>query len=93
MALRLTEPLTEMSARHLPGGKGQPACKADNLTAICEPAVWTMWEPQCITFRWASMACYRDSFTFYLFILCDNAALYKLPQKQQMLTLPLMKGN
>jgi hypothetical protein len=28
-----------MSTRNLPGGKGQPACKADNLTAICEPIV------------------------------------------------------
>jgi hypothetical protein len=24
---------------NLPGGKGQPACKADNITAICEPIV------------------------------------------------------
>jgi hypothetical protein len=39
MALGLTQPLTEMSARNLPRGKGWPACKADNLTAICEPIV------------------------------------------------------
>jgi hypothetical protein len=31
--------LTEMSTRNLPGGKGRPARKADNLTAICEPIV------------------------------------------------------
>jgi hypothetical protein len=30
-----TQPLTEMSTRNLPGGKGRPARKADNLTAIC----------------------------------------------------------
>jgi hypothetical protein len=36
MALRSTQPLTEMSTRNLPGGKGRPARKADNLTAICE---------------------------------------------------------
>jgi hypothetical protein len=36
MALGLTSPLTEMSTRNLPGVKGQPACKVDNLTAICE---------------------------------------------------------
>jgi hypothetical protein len=35
MALGSTHPLTEMSTRNLPGGKGQPASKADNLTAIC----------------------------------------------------------
>jgi hypothetical protein len=39
MALGSTQPLTEMSTRDLPGGKGRPACEADNLTAICEPTV------------------------------------------------------
>jgi hypothetical protein len=28
--------LTEMSTRNLPGGKGRPARKSDNLTVICE---------------------------------------------------------
>jgi hypothetical protein len=36
MALGSIQPITEMSTRNLPGGKGQPVCKADNLTAICE---------------------------------------------------------
>jgi hypothetical protein len=31
--------LTEMSIRNLIGGKGRPARKGDNLTAICEPTV------------------------------------------------------
>jgi hypothetical protein len=38
MAMRLTQPLTEISTRDLRkvrGGKGWPARKADNLTAIC----------------------------------------------------------
>jgi hypothetical protein len=39
MTLGSTQPLTEMSARNLPGGKGRPARKTDNLTAICEPIV------------------------------------------------------
>jgi hypothetical protein len=30
MALGSTQPLTEMSTRNLPGGKGRPARKADN---------------------------------------------------------------
>jgi hypothetical protein len=38
MALGSTQPLTEMSTRNLPGGKGRPARKAE-LTAICEPIV------------------------------------------------------
>jgi hypothetical protein len=36
MAMESTQPLTEMSARNLLGGKGQPARKADKLNAICE---------------------------------------------------------
>jgi hypothetical protein len=39
MALRSTQPLTEMSTRNIPGGKERPARKADNLIAICEPIV------------------------------------------------------
>jgi hypothetical protein len=35
-ALGLVQSLTHMSTRGLPGGKGQSACKADNLTSICE---------------------------------------------------------
>jgi hypothetical protein len=39
MAPGSTQPLTEMSTRNLPGGKGRPARGADNLTANCEPIV------------------------------------------------------
>jgi hypothetical protein len=39
MALGSTQPLTEMSTRNLPGSKGRPARKADNLTAMYEPIV------------------------------------------------------
>jgi hypothetical protein len=39
MALGSTQPLTEMSNRNLPGGKGRPVRKPDNLTAICEQTV------------------------------------------------------
>jgi hypothetical protein len=38
MALGLTQPLTEMSTRNLPGGK-KTLRRADNLAAICEPDV------------------------------------------------------
>jgi hypothetical protein len=38
MALGSTQPLTEMSTRNLPGGKGWEELKADNLAA-CEPIV------------------------------------------------------
>jgi hypothetical protein len=39
MVLMSTQPLIEMSTRNLPGSKGLPAHKANNLTAICEPIV------------------------------------------------------
>jgi hypothetical protein len=38
MALGSAQPLTEMSTRNVPGGKGRPECEAD-LTPICEPIV------------------------------------------------------
>jgi hypothetical protein len=41
--------------------KGWPACKAENLTAICEPAVYKMWELRRLANLWASTA-YCDDF-------------------------------
>jgi hypothetical protein len=73
MALGSTQPLTEMmSTRDLPGGKGRLARKTDNLTAICEPIVYKMWEPRRLTTLWAFMACYKDSFTFF-YLYCPFA--------------------
>jgi hypothetical protein len=40
MALGSTQPLTEISIGNLPEGKGWPARKADNLTAMCDPTVY-----------------------------------------------------
>jgi hypothetical protein len=57
------QPLTEMSTRNAPGGKGRTTHKAD-LTAICELIVHKMWEPRRLTTLWASTACYRDIFTY-----------------------------
>jgi hypothetical protein len=67
MSLGSTQPLTEMSTRYIPGGKGRSARKAENLTAICEPIVYKMWRPLRLKILWASKTCYRDSFAFYLF--------------------------
>jgi hypothetical protein len=39
MAVGSTQRLTEISIRNLPGSKGRPVRKADNLIAICEPIV------------------------------------------------------
>jgi hypothetical protein len=61
MGLESTQPITEMSTKNLPGGKGWLECKADDITAICDPIVGKMWEPRRLKTPWASTACYRDS--------------------------------
>jgi hypothetical protein len=61
MVLGSTQPLTEMSTRNLPGGKGWPAHKADNLAVICEPIVWDSIR---LTTLWTYTTYYRDSFAF-----------------------------
>jgi hypothetical protein len=65
-ALKSFQPhyLTDVSTSNLPTGKGRPALKADNLTAIREPIVLKMWEPRRLITLWASTVSYRDSFTF-----------------------------
>jgi hypothetical protein len=40
LALGLTQPLTEISTRNLPGGKARPVLKADYHQ--CKPSVWNM---------------------------------------------------
>jgi hypothetical protein len=76
MALGSTQPLTQMSMRNFPVGKGRLARKADNLTAICEMTVYKMWEPRRLTTLWASTACHKDSFIF-LRHLIHNVEKYK----------------
>jgi hypothetical protein len=65
-ALGLTQPLTEMSTRSrkimFVGSRARAVRGADNLAAICEPIVYTMWNPQHLTTLQASMACYKDCF-------------------------------
>jgi hypothetical protein len=39
MVLESTRPLTEMSTRNLPRGKGRPVRKTKKFTAICVPTV------------------------------------------------------
>jgi hypothetical protein len=45
------------------GSRALPVRKADNLTAICEPTVLTVWDYHLTTLL-ASTACYGDSFFF-----------------------------
>jgi hypothetical protein len=39
------------------GDKEQPACKTDNLTAICEPIAQEIWELGRLTALLVSTAC------------------------------------
>jgi hypothetical protein len=85
MALGLTQSLTQMSSRNLPGGEGRPARKADILTAICEPIVEEMWKPRCLTTLRASTNCYRNTFTFYVRVSIPTAGTQtKKEIKEQM---------
>jgi hypothetical protein len=64
MALRLTQPLTEMSTRKFP--EGQSA--ADALVLQPYRHLWAdgleMWDTRRLTNLWACIACYKDTF-FY----------------------------
>jgi hypothetical protein len=64
-----------MGTRNLLGGKGRPACKADNLNGIRVPIVNKKWEPQRLTTLWASTACHRDNFTLLPYILRSTSHL------------------
>jgi hypothetical protein len=75
MALGSTQPLREMSTRNLCGGKGRPARGADNLTAVCEQIFEKIWGLRRLAILWASMACYRDSFTFTFYNLIVSFTL------------------
>jgi hypothetical protein len=49
-AMGFTQPLREMSTRNIKiimflGSKVRRVRWVDNLTAIYEPVVWTMWDP------------------------------------------------
>jgi hypothetical protein len=44
------------------GCKGRLARKADNLTAVCEPIIWNIWEPRRLSTLSASTACYGENF-------------------------------
>jgi hypothetical protein len=71
MALGSTKPLTEMSTRNLPRGKGRSARKA---WADC---LEKMWEPKSHTTLWAFTACYRDSFTFTLRYIPEDKSIHE----------------
>jgi hypothetical protein len=76
MALGSTQPVTELSTRNIPGGKKRPAYRADNLTAICEPHVWKIWEPQPLATLRASTACTGITLPLPLFYTKSEASKF-----------------
>jgi hypothetical protein len=68
MALGSTQPLTERSARNLPGGKGRPARKAD-LTDICLPIFLENVEAATSHSRMALHGLLQGQLYFFMHIL------------------------
>jgi hypothetical protein len=67
MTLGSTQLLTEMSTKNLPVGKGWQAHKADNLTTPVSQLSKKFRILSVLTL-WTSADCYRDSFTFLLYM-------------------------
>jgi hypothetical protein len=77
------DPVPETEKEMPLGSRVRPTCKADNLTAICVPIVYTMWDPQQLTILIASTACtlyftFIAPFLLRVTILCDHPTLYRL---------------
>jgi hypothetical protein len=82
VALRLTQPLTEMSTMILPGGKGRLARKVDNVTSICEMSIcnvmlWS-WKISVPRFWWIYMfwATVITKEWFWFVCVCVCACMY-----------------
>jgi hypothetical protein len=63
------------------GSEVRLVCRDDNLTAIFELIVYTLWDPQQLTAQQASMVCYGDSFTllFLSFSIWSVNICYNYP--------------
>jgi hypothetical protein len=72
--------LIEMNTRNLLGAKGRPACRADNITTICEPNDYTKCGNLDVSqFYGPSWPITRRALPFFFFTLHDSD--YKLRHK------------
>jgi hypothetical protein len=46
--------------------RGRPACRAEHLTANCEPISWKIWDFLLLTTVWTSTTCYKKYIIFLL---------------------------
>jgi hypothetical protein len=75
MALGSTQSLTEMSNRNLPGGKGWPTRKADNLAAIYETMCENVGASNSCNHK-GLHGLYRENFTFtFMYGYADNKCI------------------
>jgi hypothetical protein len=59
----------ETELNMLLGSRARPVREPDNLTAICKPTVYKIWEPKYLSTLYALTICYWDSFTFLYVIM------------------------
>jgi hypothetical protein len=52
--------------------------KSKAILLTCRGGMEKMWEPRRLTTLWASTACYRDKFTFYLLYI-----IYLYPKRKK----------
>jgi hypothetical protein len=68
------------------GSRERPVGKAENLTAICEPIIQTMWNPQLLKTLLASTTGYWDAFIYY-------TQMRFVPYKKHLRAFPEFYGN
>jgi hypothetical protein len=84
MTLGSTQPLTEMSTRNLSVCTEWQASRAANLTAICEPIIWKMWEPRLLTIVWASTELLQGYFLPFFFFFLE-IELWKMDARKKII--------
>jgi hypothetical protein len=62
------------------GSKVRPARKVDSFTAMCEPTVYTMWDPQHLTPP-RPVTGIASLFFLLFYLVCDTCLKCKLRRK------------
>jgi hypothetical protein len=94
VALRLTQPLTEMSTRNISWGWRQPVCRVDNVTAFMCWLSWnlgasTSWNPQGLSRRVIGLLYVTVDVVVLFTSWCTGSSLAGPPFRQALLSLYL----